>query len=64
MLKIVEVLVLIAAGILFIGWQFRDLRRAREITRKQREAQQAQAMNASTGSRHSDVEKGPHGNQS
>ena len=52
---------LVVAGILFVGWQFRDLRRAREITRKQREAQQAQAMNASTGSRHSDVEKGPHG---
>ena len=64
MLKIVEVLVLVAAGILFLGWQLRDLRRAREITRKQREAQQAQAMNASTGSRHPDVEKGPHGNQS
>ena len=64
MLKIVEVLVLVGAGILFVGWQFRDLRRAREITRKQREAQQAQAMNASTGPRHSDVEKGPHGNQS
>ena len=64
MLKIVEVLVLVGAGILFVGWQFRDLRRAREITRKQREAQQAQAMNASTGSRNSDVEKGPHGNQS
>ena len=61
MLKIVEVLVLVAAGILFVGWQFRDLRRAREITRKQREAQQAQAMNASTGSRHSGVEKEPHG---
>ena len=61
MLKIVEVLVLVGAGILFVGWQFRDLRRAREITRKQREAQQAQAMNASTGSRNSDVEKEPHG---
>jgi len=64
MLKIVEVLVLVGAGILFVGWQFRDLRRAREITRKQREAKQAQAMNASTGSRHSDLEKGPDGNQS
>ena len=61
MLKIVEVLVLVGAGILFVGWQFRDLRRAREITRKQREAQQAQAMNASTGSRHSDAEKEPYG---
>ena len=61
MLKIVEVLVLVGAGILFVGWQFRDLRRAREITRKQRVAEQAQAMNTSTGSRHSDVDKGPHG---
>jgi len=55
------VLVLVVAGILFVGWQFRDLRRAREITRKQRDAEQAQAMNASTGSRHSGVEKEPHG---
>lgn len=62
MLKIVEVLVLVAAGIIFVSWQFRDLRRAKEITRKQRDAEQAQAMNASTGSRHSDVGKGPHGN--
>ena len=46
MLKIVEVLVLVVAGILFVGWQFRDLRRAREITRKQRDAEQDQAMNA------------------
>ena len=61
MLKIVEVLVLVVAGILFVGWQFRDLRRAKEIARKQREAEQDQAMNASTGSRDSDVEKGPHG---
>ena len=61
MLKIIEVLVLVGAGILFVGWQFRDLRRAREITRKQRDAEQAQAMNASTGSRHSGVDKGPHG---
>ena len=62
MLKIVEVLVLVVAGILFVGWQFSDLRRAKEITRKQRDAEQAQAMNASTGSRHFDVGKGPHGN--
>ena len=37
MLKIVEVVVLIGAGIAFVVWQFRDLRRAREITRQQRE---------------------------
>ena len=54
-------LVLVGAGILFVGWQFRDLRRAREITRKQRDAEQDQAMNTSTGSRHSDAEKEPHG---
>ena len=61
MLKIVEVLVLVVAGILFVGGQFRELRRAKEITRKQRDAEQDQAMNASTGSRDSDVEKGPNG---
>lgn len=62
MLKIVEVLVLVAAGIIFVSWQFRDLRRAKEITRKQRDAEQAQAMNTSTGSPQSDMEKGPRGN--
>lgn len=39
MLKIVEVVVLVVAGIAFVVWQFRDLRRAKEITRQQREAQ-------------------------
>jgi hypothetical protein len=38
-LKLVEVLVLLFAGALFVGWQWRDLRRAREHTRKQREAE-------------------------
>ena len=46
MLKIVEVLVLLGAGLCFVLWQFRDLRRAREATRKQREAEETQAMNA------------------
>jgi len=40
LLKLVEVLVLLCAGALFIGWQWRDLRQAREQTRKQREAAQ------------------------
>ncbi len=46
MLKIVEVVVLVGAGIVFVVWQFRDLRRAREITRQQHEAE---------------VERGSHG---
>ena len=62
MLKIVEVLVLVAAGIIFVSWQFRDLRRAKEITRKQRDAEQAQAMNTSTGSPQTEMKKGPRGN--
>jgi len=40
LLKLVEVLVLVCAGALFIGWQWRDLRQAREQTRKRREAAQ------------------------
>ena len=43
-LKIVEVVVLLVAGVLFVTWQFRDLRRAKEITRLQREAEKLQAM--------------------
>lgn len=61
MLKIVEVVVLIGAGICFVVWQFRDLRRAREITRQQDEARQKQAAHANAGSGDSDVERGPHG---
>ena len=41
-LKIVEVVVLLVAGVLFVTWQFRDLRRAKEITRLQREAEKLQ----------------------
>ncbi len=44
MLKIVEVVVLMLAGLGFVVWQFRDLRRSREITRKQREKEQASSM--------------------
>ena len=43
-LKIVEVVVLMVAGVLFVTWQFRDLRRAKEVTRQQREAEKHQAM--------------------
>lgn len=46
-LKIVEVLVLLLAGVVFVIWQFRDLRRAKEITRRQREAEKHQAMQRS-----------------
>jgi hypothetical protein len=42
-LKIIEVVVLVAAGVLFVAWQFRDLRRAKEITRRRREAEKMQA---------------------
>jgi flagellar basal body-associated protein FliL len=43
-LKIIEVVVLLVAGVLFVAWQFRDLRRAKEFTRQQREAEKHQAM--------------------
>ena len=46
-LKIFEVLVLLLAGVVFVTWQFRDLRRAKEITRLQREAEKHQAMQRS-----------------
>jgi hypothetical protein len=49
-LKIIEVLVLLLAGVLFVSWQFRDLRRAKEITRLQREAEKHQAMQRSAKS--------------
>jgi hypothetical protein len=39
-LKLVEVLVLLCALALFIVWQWRDLRQAREQTRKKRQAEQ------------------------
>lgn len=46
-LKIVEVVVLLVAGGLFVTWQFRDLRRAKEVTRQQREAEKHQATQRS-----------------
>jgi hypothetical protein len=61
MLKIIEVVVLIGAGICFVSWQFRDLRRAREITRKQREAEQRQAIEVTEGSCDATVTGAPHG---
>jgi hypothetical protein len=50
LLKIVEVVVLLVAGFLFVTWQFRDLRRAKEVTRQQREAEKYQAMQRSAKS--------------
>ena len=38
-LKVIEVLVLLIAGVLFVVWQWRDLKKAREITRQQNEKQ-------------------------
>jgi len=49
-LKIVEVVVLLVAGVFFVTWQFRDLRRAKEVTRQQREAEKYQAMQSSAKS--------------
>ena len=46
-LKIVEVVVLMVAGVLFVTWQFRDLRRAKEVTRQQRKAEKYQAKQQS-----------------
>ena len=46
-LKIVEVVVLLVAGVFFVTWQFRDLRRAKEVTRQQREAEKHQATQRS-----------------
>jgi len=46
-LKIVEVVVLLIAGVLFVTWQFSDLRRAKEMTRQQREAEKHQATQQS-----------------
>ena len=61
MLKIIEVLVLIGAGVCFVIWQFRDLSRAREITRKQREAEQNQFTNVISEPRESFKKRGPDG---
>ena len=49
-LKIVEVVVLLVAGVLFVTWRFRDLQRAKEGTRKKREAEQHQGTQRSANS--------------
>jgi len=56
LLKVVEVVVLLCAGALFFAWQWRDLRQAREQTRKQREAAQGTQDGHGASS-----PKGPHG---
>jgi hypothetical protein len=61
MLKIIEVVVLMGAGLCFVIWQFCDLRRAREITRKQREAEQNSSMNIASEPRDSLDKKGSDG---
>ena len=61
MLKIVEVVVLMGAGLCFVIWQFRDLRRAREITRKQREAEKNPSMNTAAEPKDSLDKKGSDG---
>jgi hypothetical protein len=49
-LIIFKVVLLLVAGVLFVNWQFRDLRRAKEITRQQREAEKQQAIQCSAKS--------------
>lgn len=61
MLKVVEVVVLIGAGLCFVVWQFRDLRNAREVTRLKREAQQAQASSDTSGPKDSFNQRGADG---
>jgi len=56
LLKVVEVVVLLCAGALFFAWQWRDLRQAREQTRKKREAAQSSQDRQDEPSA-----KGPHG---
>jgi hypothetical protein len=61
MLKLFEVVMLVGAGVFFVVWQFRDLRRAKEITRQQQEAQKKSAMTDSAVSRDTHVESDSHG---
>ncbi len=66
-LKVIEVLVLLIAGVLFFAWQWRDLKKAREITRLENEkkarAEHAPASNKSAqpGSEPPGTEKGSDG---
>lgn len=41
LLKLVEVLVVVAAGGLFVWWQLRDVNRAQQASRREREAREA-----------------------
>lgn len=66
-LKVIEVLVLLIAGFLFVAWQWRDLKKAREITRLENEkkarAEPLPAANKSAqpGSEPPGTEKGSDG---
>ena len=66
-LKVIEVLVLLIAGVLFVVWQWRDLKKAREITRQQNEKQAraepvpASTKSSQTGSEPPGAEKGSDG---
>lgn len=66
-LKVIEVLVLLIAGVLFFVWQWRDLKKAREITRLENEkkaraeASSASNKSAQPGSEPPGTEKGTDG---
>ena len=66
-LKVIVVLVLLIAGFLFVAWQWRDLKKAREITRLENEkkarAEPAPASNKSAklGSEPPSTKKGSDG---
>ena len=51
-LKVIEVAVLLIAAGLFVWWQMRDLRIAREKTRLQRLAEQAERGQSADGGPH------------
>ena len=67
LLKVIEVLGLLIAGVLFFAWQWRDLKKAKEITRQQNEKKdQAEPAPASNKSAQPNTEpsvsdKGPDG---
>jgi hypothetical protein len=46
-LKFVEVFIILVAGIAFFYWQFRDLKKSREETRKQLETKEVRALDTS-----------------
>lgn len=47
-MKLLEALILLVAGVLFVWWQLRDVRLAQEATKKQRERERAQAQEERT----------------